>query len=143
MVDYTTVRIKKSSLEKINKMKGDKGSVADIVEKLLSNVEGCNIEDILEVKRESVAISLEYSTFDENNNFRVQQYYDVTFQMLKNSKVGDLFYANSNPADGKYMNDIAEVIFVDGRSVLVRITEEIKTGNGVSSVVHIEHIDLF
>lgn len=143
MADYTTVRIKKSSLIKIDKMKGDKGSVADVIEKLLSTVEGCQIDDIVEVKRETVAIPLEYTTFDENNDFKVQQYYDVTFQELKNSKVGDLFYANPNPSDDKYMNEIAEVLFVDGRSVLVRVTEEVKTANGVSSVVHIEHIDLF
>ena len=53
MVDYTTVRIKKSSLEKIDKMKGDNGSVADVIEKLLETVDGCNIDDIIEVKRES------------------------------------------------------------------------------------------
>ncbi len=38
MVDYTTVRIKKESAEKINKMKGVNGSVADVIEKLLGSV---------------------------------------------------------------------------------------------------------
>ena len=143
MSEYTTVRIKKSSLTKINKMKGQDNSVADVIEKLLDTVEGCRIEDIVEVKRESVAIPLEYTTFDENKNFTLQQFYDITFQELKDSKIGDKFYANPNPADDKYMNDIAEVLFVDGRSVLVRVTEEVKTDNGISSVVHIEHVDLF
>lgn len=143
MSDYTTVRIKKSSLQKIDKMKGDKGSVADVIEKLLGTVEGCRIDDIVEVKRERVAISLEYTAFDENNNFTLQGFYDVTFQELNHSKVGDKFIANPNPSDDKYMNDTAEILFVDNRSVLVRITEEIKTDNGVSSVVHVEHVDLF
>ena len=143
MSEYTTVRIKKSSLQKIDKMKGNKGSVAEVVEKLLSTVEGCRIEDIVEVKRESVAIPLEYTTFDENQNFTLKKFYDITFQELKDSKVGDKFYANQNPDDDKYMNDIAEVLFVDGRSVLVRVTEKIKTENGISSVVHMEHVDLF
>ena len=142
MADYTTVRIKKSSLEKINKMKGDNGSVADVVEKLLSNVEGCNIDDILEVKRDSVAITLEYSIFD-GNNFHLANEYPITFQELKLSKVGETFTANPKPNDDNYLLDTAEVLFVDERSVLVRVTETIKSRNRETSVVHIEHVDLF
>ena len=49
MVDYTTVRIKKDSLEKINKMKGEDGSVADVIGKLLDTVDGCNIDDVIDI----------------------------------------------------------------------------------------------
>ena len=140
MSDYTTVRIKKSSLEKINRTKGDKGSVADVIEKLLNGVEGCNIEDIVEVKRNPVAIVLEYTVFDEGNDFHTQ-IYNITFEELKRSNVGDKFYANPNPTDGRYLNDIAEVLFVDERSVLVRITET--NDDGIYSNTHVEHIDLF
>ena len=59
------------------------------------------------------------------------------------SKVGDKFYANPCPSDKKYMNDIAEVLFVDGRSALVRVTEFVKNGRSETSVTHLEHIDLF
>ena len=142
MVDYTTVRIKKSSLEKIDKMKGDNGSVADVIEKLLETVDGCNINDIIEVKRESVAIMLEYITFD-GNSFKTMQEYGITFQELRDGKVGDKFTANLNPADDTYMNDTAEIMFLDDRSVLVRVTEISKTNQGESSIVHLEHIDLF
>ena len=41
------------------------------------------------------------------------------------------------------MNETAEVLFVDDRSVLVRVTELVKSEEGQSSMVHIEHIDLF
>ncbi|MBQ3407996.1 MAG: hypothetical protein IJH12_02175 [Clostridia bacterium] len=142
MSDYTTVRIKKSSLEKINKMKGEHGSVADVVEKLLSSVGGCSIDDILEINRDSVAITLEYLFFDGKSFHLANEYY-ITFQELRLSKVGDTFTANQNPADDSYSLDTAEVLFVDERSVLVRVTETLKSENQETSVVHMEHVDLF
>ena len=142
MVDYTTVRIKKNSLEKINKMKGDDVSVADVIEKLLETVDGCNINDIIEVKRESVAIMLEYITFD-GNSFKTMQEYGITFQELRDGKVGDRFTAKINPSDDRYMLDTAEILFIDGRSVIVRVEEISKTGRSESSLVHLEHVDLF
>ena len=142
MVNYTTVRIKKSSLGKIDKMKGDNGSVADVIEKLLETVDGCNIDDIIEVKRENVAILLEYIVFD-GDSFKTVQEYGVTFQDLRVGKVGDKFYANPTPKDNYYMNDIAEILYVDDRSVIVRVTEFTKAAQGDSSVVHLEHVDLF
>jgi len=142
MVDYTTVRIKKNSLEKINKMKGENGSVADVIEKLLSSVEGCHIEDVVEVSRESVAIRLEYTSIAEKT-FNTKQEYGITFHELKTGKVGDRFYANPKPEDEFYINDIAEILYVDDRSVLVRVTEYVKAMEGENSFAHIEHIDLF
>ena len=141
MVDYTTVRIRKASLEKINKMKGEDGSVADVIEKLLNTVDGCNIDDVIEVKRDTVAIAIEYTIFDKDSI--KASVFEVTFQDLRQSKVGDKFYANPSPSDKKYMNDIAEVLFVDGRSALVRVTEFVKNGRSETSVTHLEHIDLF
>lgn len=143
MVDYTTIRIKKSSLDKIEKLKGDNLTAADVVEKLLNTLDGCTIDDIVEVKRDNVAILLEYTSFVNNKNLYVDQEYGITFQELKHSKVGDMFTANPDPADEFYMNETAEVLFVDGRSVLVRVTEIVKSEEGQSSMVHIEHIDLF
>ena len=142
MVDYTTVRIKKSSLEKIDKMKGDSGSAADVIEKLLKTVDGCNINDIIEVKRESVAIMLEYITFD-GDSFKTVQEYGITFQELRDGKVGDRFTAKINPSDDRYMVDTAEILYIDDRSVIVRVEEISKTGRSETSVVHLEHVDLF
>lgn len=142
MVDYTTVRIKKSSLAKIDKMKGDNGSVADVIEKLLNTVDGCNIDDVIEVKRESVAILLEYIVFD-GNSFKTVQEYGITFQELRDGKVGDRFTAKINPSDDRYMLDIAEILFIDDRSVIVRVEEISKTNQGESSIVRLEHVDLF
>lgn len=141
MVDYTTVRIKKDSLEKINKMKGNDGSVADVIEKLLNTVDGCNINDVIEVKRDTVAIPLEYTIFEKDNI--KSSVNEVTFNDLRQSKAGDVFYANSNPVDNKYINEVAEVLFVDDRSALVRVTEFVKNGKSESSDIHLEHVDLF
>lgn len=143
MVDYTTIRIKKDSLDKIEKLKGDNLTSADVVEKLLNTLDGCTIDDIVEVKRESVAIMLEYTSFGGNKEFHVDREYGISFQELKHSKVGDMFTANPDPADEYFMNEVAEVLFVDDRSVLVRVTEILKTDEGQSSMVHIEHVDLF
>ena len=143
MVDYTTVRIKKSSLEKINKIKGETGTVADVIEKLLSTMDGCTIDDIEEIERDSVAINLEYHTYDETGTFRNQQGYGITYQELKLGKVGDEFTANIDPTDDEYMLDTAKILYVDDRSVLVRVTEIIKDGDSELSGVHMVHVDLF
>ena len=142
MADYTTVRIRKGSLEKINKMKGDDGSVADVIEKLLDMVDGTKIDDVVEVKRESVAILLEYIVFD-GDSFKTVQEYGITFQELRDAKVGDRFTAQIYPTDDTYMLDTAEILFVDDRSVIVRVEEFSKAGRSVTSVVHLEHVDLF
>ena len=143
MVDYTTVRIKKSSLEKINKIKGETGTVADVIEKLLSTMDGCTIDDIEEIERDSVAINLEYHTYDETGTFRNQQGYGITYQELKLGKVGDEFTANIDPTDDEYMMDTAKILYVDDRSVLVRVTEIVKDGDSELSGVHMVHVDLF
>lgn len=58
-------------------------------------------------------------------------------------KICETFTANPNPVDDNYSLDTAEVLFVDERSVLVRVTETLKSRNRETSVVHIEHVDLF
>ena len=143
MVDYTTVRIKKSSLEKINKMKGADGTVADVIEKLLSTVDGCTIDDIQEIERDSVAIRLEYTVFDGNKNFSIKNENGITYQELKLGKVGDEFTANLNPTDDEYMLDTAKILYVDDRSVLVRVTSIVKDKDGELSEVQMVHVDLF
>ena len=143
MADYTTIRIKKNSLDKIEKLKGEHLSAADVVEKLLEPIEGCTINDVKEIKRDSTAILLEYTNFKFDGDFHIEKEYGITFQELKLSKVGDKFTANNNITDEHYMNEIAEVLFVDDRSVLVRVTEIAKTSEGENSLVHLEHVDLF
>jgi len=54
-----------------------------------------------------------------------------------------MFYANRNPEDEYYINELAEILYVDDRSVLVRVTEYVKAKEGENSFAHIEHIDLF
>ena len=54
-----------------------------------------------------------------------------------------MFYANRNPEDTYYINDVAEILYVDDRSVLVRVVEQVKSKQGKNSFAHIEHIDLF
>ena len=143
MVDYTTVRIKKSSHEKLNKMKGEDGTVADVIEKMLASYDGCTIDDIEEITRDSVAIKLEYTVFDENKRFHLENEYGITFQELKLGKVGDEFTANPNPTNDSYMLDTAKILYVDDRSVLVRVTEIFKDEDTELSEVHMVHVDLF
>lgn len=53
---------------------------------------------------------------------KTMQEYGITFRELRDGKVGDKFTANANPDDDTYMLDEAEILFVDGRSVFVRVT---------------------
>ena len=137
MEEYATVKIKKSSLEKINKMKGKDDSVADVIELMLDEVEGVRIDDVVEIKRDGVAILLKYESFDDD----AKKEYGITFQELKLGNVGDKFYANLNPDNETYTNATAEILFVDDRSVLVRVCDVIKTEDGETSVIHLEHVD--
>ena len=89
---------------------------------------GCTIDDIQEIERDSVAIRLEYTVFDGNKNFSIKSEYGITYQELKLGKVGDKFTANPNPSADEYMLDTAKILYVDDRSVLVRVTEIIKDG---------------
>ncbi|WP_296808256.1 hypothetical protein [uncultured Methanobrevibacter sp.] len=57
--------------------------------------------------------------------------------------VGDKFTANPNPSADEYMLDTAEILFVDDRSVLVRVTKIIKDEDSELSGVHMVHVDLF
>ena len=123
-------------------MKGADGTVADVIEKLLSTVDGCTIDDIQEIERDSVAIRLEYTVFDGNKNFSINEY-GITYQELKLGKVGDEFTANLNPTDDEYMLDTAKILYVDDRSVLVRVTEIVKDGDTEISGVRMVHVDLF
>lgn len=102
--DYTVLRIKKSSLEKINIVNGEKSSVANVIEKLLKNVECCNVDDVVDVKRNPVAIVLEYVVFDNGIDFNTSVY-NLTFDELKRSKVGDKLYVNPSSCDSIEFND--------------------------------------
>ena len=108
MVDYTTVRIKKSSLEKINKIKGETGTVADVIEKLLSTMDGCTIDDIEEIERDSVAINLEYHTYDETGTFHYSGFEN---------------FASMDKATGKEF-------LVDGKPVIAEAEFTAKKENG-------------
>ncbi len=77
------------------------------------------------------------------NTFNTKQEVGITFQQLKNGKVGDEFTANPNPEDECYMNDTARILYVDDESVLVRVTENVRAEEGENSFTHIEHILLF
>jgi hypothetical protein len=139
MTEYVRIEIKKSTLEKLEKMQGEYGSLASVIEVLVDSVGGVRIEDIKEMKRESVALELNYSNFD----FNTRGTRSVTYHELKLAKTGDRIYAAIDPLGDRYAMDIAEILFVDDRSVFVRVTQLLRTPEGENSIVHMEHFDLF
>ena len=106
---------------------------------IVSNIFNCILHSVCSYLYYSKP--LEYTIFDKKNI--KSSVFEVTFNDLRQSKVGDMFYANPNPSDKKYMNEVAEVLFVDGRSAMVRVTEIIKDGRIESSETHLVHVDLF
>lgn len=138
MTKYTTIRIKEDSRKKLEKIRqGTDLTFSDIIENLLQTVPGTT-QQIEEIKRETIAISLVYSNFKETI-----QKYDITFHQLKHAKTGDMFYANSEPEDEYYLNTTAEVLTVDDVSSIVRIVEVFISEEGCSHEVSTVNVEFF
>lgn len=140
--NYTTIRIKEDSRKKLELLRdGTDLTFSDIIENLLKSVEGTAVADITEIKREAIAIDLRFIDF----NTKESQEYHISFQELQHSKVGDIFYAKpvKNISSDSYVNEEAEVLFVDKDSVFLRIRETIHEQGKETRVVDLIHIDLF
>ena len=136
---YTTIRIRESSRRKLEALReGTDLTLSDIVENLLSDVGGTTRNGVTNIHRNPIAFDLQYFDFEtETPKFR-----EVSYQELRTSKVGDIFKVVEKPSKHSQY-ETAEVLFVDGSSVFIRITEK-TIGEEKNIEVHdLLHIDLF
>lgn len=140
--NYTTIRIREDSRKKLDLLKeGTDLTFSDVIENLLKTVGGTLIKDVAEVKRDGVAVNLQFIDFVEAETME----YDITFHELQDSKIGDKFYANpsSDIKSNNYVNETAEVLFIDEDSVFMRIRESIFEDGKETRLVNMIHVDLF
>ena len=135
---YTTIRIRESSRQKLEKLGDGTGlTMSDIIEKVLSTIYGTTIDDITNIHRDAIAFSLQYYDLETKE----MQFRDISFQELKMGKVGDKYCVAEPTNHCQY--EIAEILFVDESSVFVRVSETV-TGEEQNITVHdLIHIDLF
>ena len=140
MSEYTTIRITKQLKDKLDVLKSVNGdSYNDIIEKILEEQKiGTTVDDVITLDADSVAISLKYLD-DENSVYK-----DITFKELKNSKVGDVFYANKSPNNQKdFINSVAEVMAIKGDDMALLVKQMSVTNGNLDVLTNLVHVKLF
>lgn len=140
MTDYTTIRITKSTKEKIDKMNNSDMPISRFLDEFFEAVGGYVKDDVVEISREPIALTLWQIDFDNPENNRKR---DITFQELRNARVRDEFYVDA-PANSKnIVTHDAEVIFKDDISVILRVIKN-ETIKGESTFsTRLAHVGLF
>ena len=139
MSEFTTIRIKKETREKIDKLRGNI-TTSDYLEDIINEIGGVKIDDVTEIKRDAIAEVLDFVDYNNPANNRR---YAICFQELKSSRVRDVYTAERNPTSQHYMNMEAEVLFKDDISVVLRVIESAVDGSTKLINTRLVHIDLF
>ena len=139
MSEFTTIQITKDIRQKLDLVKGENNlTYNQIVENLLQQTGGVVVEDVIEVGREQVALSLNYWDDDQS------KVTDITFGDLANTVVGMVYVAEEFPdSNVDYVNCTAKVMAIDGCDVLLLVTESSCCNGKVSDIKSIVHINLF
>ena len=135
---HTTIRVKNEVADKLRKIQeGTDSTLSDIISQCISHIEGTVEDDTENIYREQVAYDLQYYDADSS---KVKY---ITFRDCANSKVGDIFDANTNITSEEYSNKFAEVIFKDQDSVVLRLTQTVIEKDNERRFNKIIHISLF
>lgn len=135
---HTTIRVRNEVADKLRKIQaGTSLTLSDIIANCLQHIDGSVEDDTENIFREQVAYDLQY--IDENT---ARTKY-VSFRECANSKIGDIFTANTNITAEEYTNESAEVIFKDEDSCILRLTQTVVEQNNVQKFQNILHINLF
>ena len=135
--NHTTIRVKNEVRDKLKAMQeGTDLTLSDIISQCLAHVEGTVVPDTENIYRETIAYDLQY--YDENAS-KVKY---ISFRDVVNSEVGDIFNANTDITAKEYTNEIAEVIFKDADSAVLRLTQTIVEEDNIMKFNNIIHISL-
>lgn len=134
----TTIQISNQTKEKLVELKG-KLTYDEYINKMINQLhDGSNVNDIHEIRREQIALTLEHS----NINGNPINEYDITFKKLNESEIGSIFepaYSNNN----YFTHQSAEIIFKDNFTVLLRVKTQSNTVKGEYVDFDLIHIHLF
>ena len=136
--NHTTIRVKNEVAKKLRMIqKGTDLTLSDIIDNCIQHIEGTLEDDTVNISRETIAFDLQY--IDEDNA-KVKQ---VTFRDCAKSSVGDTFVANKDITATEYTTEVAEVIFKDDYSCIVRFTLFIVNEDNENRMDKILHVSLF
>ena len=136
--NHTTIRVRNEVAEKLREIQqGSDATLSDIIWKCLQHIEGTVVDDTINISRETIAFDLQY--IDENTAKVVP----VTFRDCAKSSVGDTFVANNDITATEYTTEVAEVIFKDDYSCIVRFTLFIVNEDNENRMDKILHVSLF
>ena len=93
MSDNSNIHVSRDVKNKLDKIKQNTALThSNIVLKLLNESEGAFINDVQQIRREKIALTLFYHEYDlKNKVFIDKDEYEVNFKELKESKVDDIF----------------------------------------------------
>jgi len=136
---HTTIRVRNEVAEKLRKIQnGTNLTLSDIIENSIKHIEGAVNPEVENIFREETAVMLHY--FDANTS----KTKPVTFRQVINSTIGDTFNANNNITATDYSTEVAEVIFKDKDSAILRIAQiESEENEEISFQEFIVHLSLF
>lgn len=135
--NHTTIRVRNEVADKLRKIQaGTSLTLSDIIDNCLQHIEGSVEDDTENIYREQVAYDLQYIDADSS---KVKY---VTFRECADSKVGDVFNANTDITATDYSNEVAEVIFKDADSCILRLTQTVAEGDNLQKFNNIIHISL-
>ena len=135
---HTTIRVRNEVAEKLREIQqGTDATLSDIIWRCLQHIEGTVVDDTINISRETIAFDLQY--VDEDN----AKVTPVTFRDCNNSQVGDTFVANNDINTTEYNTEVAEVIFKDENSCIVRFSQLNVAEDNETRMDSIIHISLF
>ena len=139
MPEWRSIAVYPATKTKVDHIKKATGKSYDtIINDLLIN-SGIEVDDVVTIERDKVAVSLKFFYNDEPE-VKIK---DVTFQMLREAPVGAVFIAEPSARGVDYMNSWCELVFKRDEDVILLCTERYCDEDGLiqdnTSVVHIKY----
>lgn len=136
--NHTTIRLRNEVAEKLREIQqGSDATLSDIIWKCLQHIEGTVVDDTININRETIAFDLQYVDKD------TAKVVPVTFRDCAKSSLGDTFVANKDINATEYSTEVAEVIFKDADSCIVRFSQLQVAEDNETRMDSIIHISLF
>lgn len=134
----TSIQLSNKTRDKLVELKGTL-TYDEYINKMINQLhDGTNVNDISEIKRNPIAVTLEHC----NLNGDIINEYNITFRKLNESKIGSIF--EPKYSDNKYFtHQSAEIIFKDKDSVFLRVKTKAITVTGEYVDFDLIHIHLF
>ena len=147
--EMTTVKVTKANRDRLKQINPDK-SINDIITELLENQPGMQVDDVVTIDRDPVALTLKYMELipaetDESAPPKIGdvKLRDVTYKELHQKPVGTKLVASPVTPSDNFISISAEIVSKSPEDIILRVSDMYK-GNGVVDILNsVVHIRLF